>query len=307
MDRRTFIKKSVGAGIAAGATISLGSVDLLFGSQAERGTEPFDLVAVRNGEPEPMFDRAIESIGGMQKFVKRGQMVVVKPNMAWDVPPERGANTHPGLVGRIVEHCIEAGAKDVYVFDHTCDHWIAAYRTSGIEAAARAAGAKVVPGNDEPDYREVQIPGATRLITAKVHELIIECDVFINVPVLKHHASTQVTIAMKNLMGIVWDRRFWHRNDLHRCIAEFVAYRKPDLNIVDAYRVMMRNGPRGVSEADISLMRQMVVSTDIVAADAAATRIFGSDPANVQHIVLGHDMEFGTKDLQSLSINRIVL
>lgn len=308
MERRDFLRKTAAATLAAGTAFRFGNLSSLWALETNNNdTTPYDLVAVRNGEPEAMFDRAIESLGGMGRYVKPGQTVAVKPNIGWDVIPERAANTHPGLVKRIVEHCFEAGAKDVFVFDHTCDLWTACYTNSGIEAAVRSAGGTMMPGNVERMYHEVQIPGAVRLKDAKVHELILNCDVFINVPVLKHHASTRVTIAMKNLMGIIYDRRFWHRNDLHQCIADFCLYSKPTLNVVDAYRVMTRNGPRGVSEADVVLTRNLLVSDDIVAVDAAATRVFGSEPETIPHIVIGDDMGIGNMNLQELSINRISL
>ncbi len=308
MKRRDFLKKTTAATLAAGTAMKLGAISSLWASGSSASADkPYNLVAVRNGEPEKMFDEAIESFGGMGKFVKRGQTVVVKPNIGWDVSPERAGNTHPGLVGRIIEHCFQAGAKNVFVFDNTCDLWSACYTNSGIEAAVRKAGGTIMPGNVEKMYHEVQIPGAVKLKTAKVHELILNSDVFINVPVLKHHSSARVTIAMKNLMGIVWDRRFWHRNDLHQCIADFCLYSKPTLNVVDAYRVMTRNGPKGISNADVLLTRNLLVSQDIVAIDAAAARIFGAEPDEIPHIVLGHEMGIGNMDLQKLSIHRIAL
>ncbi len=305
MKRRDFIAKTITAGLAAGAAVKLGSTSSLWAMSPS--TRPYDLVAVRNGEPDMMFDRAIESLGGMGTYVKKGQKVVIKPNIGWDTPEERAANTNPKLIKRIVEHCFKAGAREVFVFDNTCDLWTNCYSNSGIEEAAKSAGAKMVPGNNERNYREVQLPNAEILKTAKVHELIFDSDVFINVPVLKHHSGARVTIAMKNLMGIVWDRRFWHRNNLQKCIAEFAAFKKPHLNVVDAYRVMTRNGPRGVSDADVSVMKQLLVSTDMVAIDAAAAKIFGIEPTDVPHILLAHEMGVGTMNLQSLSINRIVL
>jgi len=309
MDRRNFLKKGFLYAGAVGLYYSTIGKLTAFGNQRQPITTGgnYDLVAVRNGEPVPMFQRAIREMGGMGRFVRRGQRVVVKPNIAWDVPPERAANTNPELVGAVVKACIDAGARQVIVFDHTCDNWQRAYQNSGIEAAARAAGATVVPGNFERDYRQVTIPGGKRLTSALVHEQIINADVFINVPVLKHHASTEVTIAMKNLMGIVWDRRFWHRNDLHQCIADFCLYRKPDLNIVDAYLVMTRNGPRGVSVSDLALMKSLLISPDMVAVDAASTLIFGKKPEDVGHIKIAHQMKIGTMNLDSLKIKRVVL
>ena len=299
MKRRDFITKSM---VAAGALLSLEEAfaNCVFHSQA-----PYDLVAVMGGEPEVMFEKGITALGGMKNFVKTGQMVVVKPNIGWDRTPEMAANTNPKLISRIVEECFVAGAGEVFVFDHTCDNWQKSYATSGIEKAAKDAGAKVVPGNSEGNYKNVSVPKGKSLTEAKVHEKILECDVFINVPVLKHHDGAQVSFAMKNLMGIVWDRGYWHKSDLQQCIADMVSYRKPDLNIIDGYRVLKKNGPKGVSINDVSLEKSQIISTDIVAADAAAAKIFGREPETVAHIRIADEMGFGVMDLSKLNINRI--
>ena len=252
-----------------------------------------------------MFEKGIAALGGMERFIKRGQSVVIKPNIGWDKTPEMGANTNPKLVGQVVKACLAAGAKEVVVFDNTCDNWKKAYATSGIEKAAKEAGAKVITGNSEKSYKEVALPRGKVLKQAKVHEKILTSDVFINIPVLKHHSGAQVTFAMKNLMGIVWDRRWWHRNDLQQCIADMVTYRKPDLNIIDAYRVMKRNGPKGVSLEDVSLEKAQIISADIVAADAAAAKIFGTEPEKIGHIQMASDMGLGVMDISKLNVSRI--
>jgi uncharacterized protein (DUF362 family) len=305
MKRRDFLKKGVGAGLLAGAFLKVSGAGNLGSAGKSNPSKPFDLVAVMGGEPAEMFDKAIAALGGMAKFVKKGQTVVVKPNIGWDTTPELGANTNPQLVARIVEHCIMVGAKDVFVFDNTCDTWTRCYANSGIEEAVKAVGGKTVPGNTENYYKPITVPQGVRLKEAKVHELILNSDVFINVPVLKHHSSAKVTIAMKNLMGIVWDRRYWHRNDLHQCIADFATWRKPDLNVIDAYRVMTQNGPRGVSQADIVMKKSLIVSSDMVAADAAAARIFGTEPSEIGHIKIAHSMGIGNMNLDELNIERI--
>jgi uncharacterized protein (DUF362 family) len=307
MKRRDFFRKGFSAGVAASAGLAFGNIDKLFAVPPKFPMLPYDLVAVRNGEPEAMFDKAIESLGGMGVFVKKDQKVVVKPNIGWDVSPERAGNTNPALIKRIIEHCFGAGAKEVYVFDNTCDDWNKCYKTSGIEDAAKAAGAKVVPGNAESYYQEVDVPKGVKLKKAKVHELILGSDVFINVPVLKHHSSAELSIAMKNLMGVVWDRMYWHRNDLHQCIADYATHRKPDLNVIDGYRVMMKNGPRGVSVNDVVSYKTLILSADIVAADAAATKVFGSEPEDIGYIVKASELGVGTYNLDSLNINRIKL
>jgi len=303
MNRKEFLLKSLGAGVFIGSSAAFGRFSSVLG--ADRAALPYDLVAVRGGSASQMFDKGMAALGGMKQFVSKGQTVVVKPNIGWDRTPEMGANTNPQLVGRIVEHCLEAGASRVYVFDHTCDEWRACYRNSGIEKAASDAGARVVPANSERYYQDIEIPRGRRLTAAKEHELFLETDVLINVPVLKHHGGSSITVSMKNLMGNVWDRRFYHRNNLHQCITDYTTYRQPDLNVVDAYRVMMRNGPRGVSVEDVVTMEAQVISTDIVAADAASSLMFGVQPAEVGHIRLGEEMGIGSMQLDQLNINRL--
>jgi len=306
MKRRDFIRTGIGAAAFTGASLSVPFSSKLWGFPSS--PLPFDLVAIKGGEADVMFDQAIEAMGGMQAFVKKGQTVVIKPNIGWDVVPERAGNTNPILVKRVIQHCLQAGAKEVYVFDNTCDKWDKCYSTSGIEQAVKDAGGKLAPGNTENYYQTVEIPEGKKLKNAKVHELILKSDVFINMPVLKSHSSAKLTITMKNLMGVVWDRSFWHKNDLHQCIADYATYlKKPTLNIVDAYRVMMKNGPRGVSESDVSLMKSMIISADMVAADAAAAKLFGIDPGDVPYIGIADSMGIGTMSLDKLNVHRIIL
>ena len=308
MDRKEFFKKSIYAAMAAGTLPVLGKYAEAFaGMPMPASASPYDLVAVKGGEPDVMFDKAMEAMGGMKQFVPKGSKVVLKPNIGWDVPPDRGANTNPKLVAQIIKHCYAAGAKQVTVFDHTCDDWKSTYSNSGIERAAKDAGARVVPGNTESYYQKVTVPNTSKLPNAKVHELILDADVFINVPILKNHGSSKMTICMKNLMGIVWDRGEWHRNDLHQCIADFAAFKKPTLNVVDAYTVMKKNGPRGVSADDVVTMKSLLVSTDMVAADAAGTKLFGWEPADIRHIKIAAEKKLGRMDLAQLNIKRITV
>lgn len=307
MKRREFFIKSAAAGLGAAAYLKFGNNLNLLANTKTAPDEIFDLVAIKGGEPDAMFKRAMQSVGGMKKFVKPNQTVVVKPNIGWDVSPERAGNTNPKLVGQIVKECFDAGAKDVYVFDHTCDTWTKCYSNSGIESEVKDAGGKLVSGASESYYQEIDIPKGKRLTDAKVHELILDSDVFINVPILKSHGGATLTMGMKNMMGIVWDRGYWHRNDLHQCIADYATLRQPDLNVIDAYWVMKRNGPRGVSKADVVTMKSQIISTDIVTADAAATKLFGLDPNNIDYITYAEQMGVGTMDLTKLNIDRIMM
>jgi uncharacterized protein (DUF362 family) len=254
-----------------------------------------------------MFDAGIAAMGGMEKFVKPGQTVVVKPNIGWDSAPEKAANTNPEVVGRIVKHCKDAGARRVMVFDNTCDEWTRCYKNSGIQEAVKANGGKIVTGKDQSAYRPVKIRKGLTLKSTSVHELILDSDVFINVPVLKNHGGATMSLSMKNLMGIVWDRGFWHRNGLQQCIADFATFRQPDLNVLDGFRAMMRNGPRGVSVADVEEKKYQLISTDMVAIDTAATKVFGIETERVTHIGLAESLGVGTTNLESLNIKRISL
>jgi uncharacterized protein (DUF362 family) len=306
MKRRGFLKSSMGAGVAAVAAASLGSFEKILANSPSSYSSDYDIIAVKGGEPAAMFDLGIQAMGGMGAFVTKGQTVVVKPNIGWDVTPEKAANTNPELVKRIIEHCIKAGAKEVFVFDHTCDNWVKCYKNSGIEQAAKEAGAKVVPADSESYYKLVNIPNGKRLTSAKVHELILNTDVFINVPVLKDHGGAILTGALKNMMGVVWDRGYWHKNDLNQCIADYALYpKKPVLNVLDAYRVMLKNGPRGVSVDDLSFMQSLLLSTDWVAIDAAGAKMLNLEPSQVKYLPIAAEMGLGKIDLTKMNINRI--
>jgi uncharacterized protein (DUF362 family) len=307
--KREFLKKSLFLGATIGTSRFLGRTDQILA--ADTSVSMPDLVAVRNGEPEIMFKRGIEAMGGMKQFVKKGQTVVVKPNIGFNQPPEIGATTNPSLVKTIVEHCLHAGAKKVYVFDNVVDssYGVAkeCYENSGIADAARNAGALVVQADNEKYYHEVKIPGAGLLHSTKIHELVLESDVLINVPILKNHRYAHLTNAMKNLMGIVWDRMSYHFTGLNQCIADFCLYKTPDLNVVDAYRVMMRNGPRGQTANDVVIKKTLLISKDIVAIDAAGAKIYAAEPEKIPYIKMGHDFKIGNIHLNELKISRLVV
>ena len=290
--------------MAAGAALSVGGYEKLW--KATPLSASYDIIAVMGGNPDAMFDLGIQEFGGIGTFVKKGQKVLIKPNIGWDVIPEMAANTNPLLVKRIIEHCLKAGAKEVYVFDHSIDNWVNCYKNSGIERAAKSAGAKVVPANTENYYEPIEIPGGIKLKKAKVHQILFEADVFINVPVLKDHNSTRMTCCLKNTMGLVWDRRFWHSNDLNQCIADFALFeKKPALNVIDCYNVMVKHGPQGVSKGDLVLMKSLILATDWVAGDAAAAKMLGVDVEKIEYIPIAHKMGIGNMNLESLNIKRI--
>ncbi len=310
MRRRDFLKQSVIAGAALG--LSFDRLEAALSSNSMVVESAPDLVAVMGGEPAALLNKALETLGGINKYVKKGDKIVIKPNMGWDRAPEMAGNTNPDLIAALVKKCLEAGASKVTVFDNTCDQWQKCYETSGIEKAAKAAGALVVPANDEKYFKEVAIPNGVKIKKAKIHEAVLEADGWFNVPVLKNHGGAKLSSAMKNYMGIVWDRRFFHQNDLQQCIADICTWeKKPLLNIVDAYRMMHQNGPQGKSAADVATIKSLLASPNIVAIDTAAVGLFSQvkklDIAAVGHIGNGVNLKLGSTDLNKLNIKRIKL
>jgi len=301
--RRDFLKWL--AVSAAGAVIpGLRGGPLFAGEAAPR---PPDLVGVKEGAPAQMFDAGIRALGGMGRFVKRGQTVLVKPNIGWSKTPNEGATTNPELVGTIVESAYRAGARKVFVFDHPVNSEKECYESSGIRKIVLEKKGEMRSGSDKSMYRKVEVKGGRLLKEVLVHELYLDSDVVINVPILKSHGGGRMTAALKNLMGVVWDRGEWHRRGLHQAIAEFPLVRKPDLNVIDAYLVMMENGPRGHSTEDLSLKKMQLLSPDAVLADTAAAKVLDMDPADVPYLKLAADLGIGSMDLDKSLVKRIVL
>lgn len=304
MKRRYFLKAIALTGAVASFKWSEGLEIML---QSAKG---YDLVAVLGGEPADMFKKAIAELGGMGRYVKKGQKVVVKPNIGWDRSPELAANTNPDLLAEIIRRCFTAGAKEVIVFDHTCDDWRRCYKNSGIQAAVEKAGGKMMPAHEESYYREVNLPQGVNLKSTKIHEAILDCDVWINVPVLKMHGGAKMSVSLKNLMGIVWDRRFFHSHNLQQCIADCnTLSKKPVLNIIDAYRVIKSNGPQGRTESDVALAKGLFISSDSVAADTAAIKFYNQispmDISAVEHVGKAEALRVGTTKIEGLNVKRI--
>ncbi|MDD2559315.1 MAG: DUF362 domain-containing protein, partial [Bacteroidales bacterium] len=172
MNRRNFLKTFALAGIGLAVKPAKSLAALV--PEEKKAEQAVDLVAVMGGEPDQMFKKAIAEFGGMNRFVKSGQKVCIKPNIGWDRVPERAGNTNPLLITEIIRQCFAAGASEVTVFDHTCDDWVKCYQNSGIEAAAKAAGAKVLPANQESYYRQVELPQGKILKDAKIHQAILD-------------------------------------------------------------------------------------------------------------------------------------
>jgi uncharacterized protein (DUF362 family) len=266
---------------------------------------PPDLVVARGTDPEQLVRQAIKAMGGMDKFVKKSAKVVVKPNICVAYgTPENAYTTNPFLVGALVKLCFEAGAASVRVMDYPFNGTPAnAYVRSGIEAQVKAAGGEMVLMTAYK-YVPTNLPLAKDLKNTSIYNEILKADAIINVPIAKHHSSAMLTLAMKNMMGIILDRESIHIN-LGQRIADLSTQIKPVLNVVDAIRILMRNGPASGAAQDVKKLDTIVLSKDIVAVDAYAASFFNLKPEDLKYIVAGADMKLGRKDLANLKIEEI--
>ncbi len=268
---------------------------------------PPDLVVTSAGEPEELVRQAIAALGGMQKFVPKGANVIVKPNICVAYRTyEYAATTNPWVVGTLVKLCFEAGAASVKVMDNPFNGTQKqAYEMSGIKEQVEAAGGEMA---NMLAYKYVQtdIPKAIVLKKTAVYEDILKADVLINVPVAKTHSSSRLTLGMKNLMGVIWDRGVLH-NDLGQSIADLNALVRPQLTVIDAVRIMTANGPTGGSLSYVRKLDTVIASPDVVAADSYAASLFGLKPAGLAYIVAGTAMGLGRSDLENLKIEQISL
>lgn len=254
-----------------------------------------EMAVIEGGAPAQLVRRAIEELGGMRRFVSRGDVVVVKPNMAWDRTPEQAANTNPEAVAEVVRLALAAGARKVRVADVPISEARRAFERSGIASAARAAGAEVLlPG--EADFREVDLGGDV-LRAWPVFAPFLDADKVINMPVAKHHTLTGATLGIKNWYGLLGGPRHRLHQRIHESLADLAAFLRPTLTIVDAYRVLLRNGPSGGSLEDVALKKTMIAGTDPVAVDAYATRAFWEAAPLPQYLDLAAQRGLGALDL----------
>jgi uncharacterized protein (DUF362 family) len=231
---------------------------------------------------------AVDLIGGMGAFVKPGHVVVVKPNIGWNSPPEVKATTDPLVVRTLVHLCFKAGASRVYVFDRSVSNPRLAYVTSGIQKAAEEAGAQVLHVDNVGDakiYARVTIPDATFITESLVNRYAMECDTFVNVPIAKHHGEAGLTLAMKNLMGITGDQRGkWHWG-LDEALVDINRKVRSHLTVVDASSIMLRGGPTGGNPSYLKRLDTFMASSNVVSADAEAAKLFGRDAAAMPYLV----------------------
>ena len=265
------------------------------------------LSVARNGDPEAMVRAAVDALGGMGRFVKPGDVVVVKPNICASYHSyEYAATTNPWVVGAVVKLALDAGAKQVKVMDYpfggTAEQ---AYRNSGIQAEVNKAGGKMVVMSNIK-FMETAIPAGKDLKSTRIYDDVLKADVLINVPIAKNHELALLTLAMKNLMGVIYDRPNMHFN-LGQRLADLSTRVRSHLVIVDAVRMLMAHGPTGGNLNDVKKADTIIASADIIAADSYAATMFGYKPEQLGFIKKGVQMGLGIKNLDKLNIKEINL
>lgn len=260
------------------------------------------MVVVQNGDPAELVQRALADLGGMGRFIRRGDVVVIKPNIAWDRTPEQAANTNPDLVAEVVRQCRQAGAKRVIVTDVSCNEPRRCFQRSGIQAAARAAGAEIIL--PDPDlFQEVELGGVV-LKNWPVFSPFLEADKILNLPIAKHHNLTGCTLGMKNWYGILGGQRNRLHQQIHQSLADLAAFMLPTLTIMDCYRVLLRNGPTGGNLEDVELKKTVVAGTDPVALDAYVAKAYWNlDAEHLPYLQMAANRGLGTTDYDKLQVN----
>lgn len=302
MNRRHFVRQVLLW--SAGWCVAAPSLDL----RSLMASPPPPLLGVASGSDYSLaVRRAIEAVGGIGQFVKTGDRVVIKPNIGWDRSPEQGANTHPLVVRALAELALAAGAGAVRVFDHTCNEKRRCYSNSGIIAELEKIGDSRVRWEyiDERKFVPVDIRDGKSLKRWEIYQEALTADCYINVPVAKHHGLSRLSLGLKNVMGVIGGNRGKLHHNLGQDLADLATVIRPRLTVIDATRLLLRNGPQGGRVEDVRIADTIIASADPVAADAYATTLFGMQPQEIESTVAAHRMGLGEIDLQRLTVRTV--
>ena len=316
MKRRDFIKKT---GQAAALAAVTGGTGLLFHNRQVDATEKLvsksanfeiaadknfpKIVLAKNKDHAAALNAALDGIGGIKRFVGKGNRVTIKPNIGWDRTPEQAANTNPVLVGEMVRLCLAAGAAEVIVTDIPCNEARRTFLRSGIrEAVEKAGGTIILP--DEKDYLRMDVKG--KFVGERwVLKHFIDTDRLINMPIVKHHGMSLCTIGMKNFYGLLGDNRGQMHQQIDQSIVDLASFCRPTLVVVDATRVLLRNGPTGGSLNDVAIHDSVICATDQVAADSRGCEFLGLTADRVGFIPLAEKTGLGLADYRGAGYKEI--
>ena len=258
-----------------------------------------DMAIIQGDDPTLLARQAIEELGGMRRFVSRGEIVLVKPNIGWDRTPEQAANTNPDVVAEVVRQCLKVGAKRVIVTDVSCNDPRRCFQRSGIADAAQRAGAEVILP-DASKFKQVDIQGEM-LREWPIFEAFLNVDKVINIPIAKHHALTGTTLGMKNWYGILGGQRNQLHQRIHESLVDLADFMRPTLTIIDSYRILLRNGPTGGNLEDVQLKKTLLASTDPVAVDAYVAKAYWNMEVDaLPYLKLAANRGLGTCEFEKL-------
>jgi len=296
VDRRGFIMGAVASAIMASA---MGG----FEGRAFADT-PSTISVARDASPEALTRAAVGALGGMSKFVSKGEAVIVKPNIGWDRKPEQAANTNPEVLKTVVLMCLEAGAKKVRVMDRTCNDARRCYKQSGIQDAVESIGdpAATIEHIDDRKFVKMPIKDGDTLSGWTFYKDILEADRIINVPIAKHHNAARLTMSLKNIMGCLGGNRGNIHADLDHNLADLNTVMKFDLIVLDAVRILTGNGPQGGRLKDVKRMDTVVAGTDPVAVDSYGATLFGIRGKDIPHVLNAYKRNLGEIDLAKVNV-----
>ncbi len=262
-------------------------------------------IAISEGKDyETITRNVIDGLGGISRFVKKGDVVVIKPNIGWDRKPEEAANTHPLVVKAIAEECLKAGAKKVKVFDRTCNDPRRCYISSGMQEALGNIKGVELKHLDSEKYKKYHLNGLY-IKDWELYEEALNCDVYINVPIAKHHGLTGLTLALKNIMGIMGGNRGYIHREIEEALCDFNSFVKIHLHIIDATRILLRNGPQGGGVKDVKVLNRLIASTDPVLADAYATTLFGIKPEDISITKRAYERALGEININKARLIKV--
>ncbi|MBE9519623.1 MAG: DUF362 domain-containing protein [Proteobacteria bacterium] len=301
MDRRDFLKQVMLW--SAGITTAIPSFQIVPELLAMEKQQPL-VTHAKGKDYYKLVAQVLEPLGTINKFVKTGDRVVIKPNMAWDRNPAQAANTHPQVVKALVELSLDAGAKRVMVFDRTCNEERRCYVNSGIQEAMETVKDSRLK-YFHPDSRKfvpVDIKRGKAVRKLEIYKDALEADTYINVPVAKHHSLSRLTLGLKNSMGVLGGDRGQMHHDLGQKLADLATVVRPKLTVIDATRILLRNGPQGGDLDDVMVLDTIVASADPVACDAFATTLFDLQPKEISSTVAAYKLGLGEMDLAKMQI-----
>ncbi len=302
MDRRQFVKDVLLW--SAGLGLGIPCLDV----EARGNTVVSPTVGVVSGpDYGELVARALEVVGGMGSYIKNGDQVVIKPNIGWDRSPEQGANSHPDVVKKLVELALDSGAAKVKIFDFTCNEKRRCYANSGIADSIKKLGDRRVKLShiDHRKFVPVDIKDGKSLKRWDIYKEVLTADCYINVPVAKHHGLSRLSLGLKNSMGIIGGNRGKLHHNLGQELADLATVVRPQLTVIDATRLLLRNGPQGGKLSDVQIADTVIATTDPVAADAYATTLFGLQPEDIESTEAAYKMGLGEMDLKKMKIKKI--